>query len=31
MQSADSSLIQLQERVADLEKKLAEVKTSPAE
>ena len=31
MQSADSSLIQLQERVADLDKNLAEVKTSPAE
>jgi len=31
MQSADSSLIQLQARVADLEKKLGEAKTSPAE
>ncbi|SUX79144.1 Inner membrane protein yiaW [Citrobacter youngae] len=31
MQSADSSLIQLQARVADLEKKLGEVKTSAAE
>ncbi len=31
MQSADSSLIQLQARVADLEKKLGEAKTSPVE